>query len=86
MDVEMPGRDGMTATEGLRSSIPQRAVGIRRIEDDVHTRAQAAGAARCVEKRGAREGLRATIRQRAKFTNQDVNMPVLTAQDQIRAG
>lgn len=71
MDVEMPGMDGITATEVLRSNIPQSAVVMLSIYDDVHTRAraQAAGAAGFVEKRGAIEVLLATIRQTAKFTN-----------------
>jgi hypothetical protein len=41
---------------------------------------------RFVKKRGARKVLVATIRQTAKFTSLDVNMPALTTQDQIRAG
>ena len=70
MDVEMPGMDGITATEVLRSNIPQSAVVMLSIYDDVHTRAraQAAGAAGFVEKRGAIEVLLSTIRQTAKST------------------
>jgi DNA-binding NarL/FixJ family response regulator len=70
MDVEMPGMDGITTTEVLRSRIPQSAVVMLSIYDDVLTRAraQAAGAAGFVEKRGAIEVLLTTIRQTAKFT------------------
>ena len=70
MDVEMPGMDGITTTEILRTSIQQSAVVMLSIYDDVHTRAraQAAGAAGFVEKRGAIEALLTTIRQTAKFT------------------
>jgi len=70
MDVEMPGMDGITTTQVIRSSIPQSVVVMLSIYDDVHTRAraQAAGAAGFVEKRGAIEVLLTTIRQTAKFT------------------
>lgn len=71
MDVEMPGMDGITTAEILRSNIPQSAVVMLSIYDDIHTRAraQAAGAAGFVEKRGAIEALLTTIRQTAKFTS-----------------
>ena len=71
MDVEMPGMDGITTTQVLRSSIPQSTVVMLSIYDDVHTRARAraAGAVGFVEKRGAIEALLAMIRQTAKFTN-----------------
>jgi DNA-binding NarL/FixJ family response regulator len=71
MDVEMPGMDGITTTQVIRSSISQSAVVMLSIYDDVHTRtrAQVAGAAGFVEKRGAIETLLTTIRQAAKFTN-----------------
>ena len=71
MDVEMPGMDGITTTQVLRSRTPRSAVVMLSIYDDVHTqaRARAAGAAGFVEKRGAIEALLAIIRQTAKFTN-----------------
>lgn len=71
MDVEMPGMDGISTTQVIHSSIPQSAVVMLSIYDDVRTRAraQAAGAAGFVEKRGAIEALLAIIRQTAKFTN-----------------
>ena len=67
MDVEMPGMDGITATEAMRDSTPQSTVVMMSIHDDVRTRALAlaAGAAAFVEKRGAVEVLLATIRQLA---------------------
>ncbi len=70
MDVEMPGMDGIATTSVIRASIPQSAVVMLSIYDDVHTRARAkaAGAAGFVEKRGAIETLLAMIRQTAKFT------------------
>src|SRR5438067_2064783 len=47
MDVEMPGMDGITATEAMRDSTPQSTVVMMSIHDDVRTRALAlaAGAA-----------------------------------------
>ena len=65
MDVEMPGMDGITATATMRDSGSQNAIIMMSIHDDAHTRtrAQAAGAAAFVEKRGAVEALLATIRQ-----------------------
>jgi DNA-binding NarL/FixJ family response regulator len=70
MDVEMPGMDGITATEAMRASSLQSAVVMMSIHDDVHTRAraQAAGAAAFVEKSGTLEVLLATIRQIVEFT------------------
>ncbi len=67
MDVEMPGMDGITATAAMHAHTPQSAVVMMSIHDDIHTRtrAQAAGAAAFVEKRGAVEVLLATIRQLA---------------------
>ncbi len=69
MDVEMPGMDGVTTTATLRANTPQCAVVIMSIHDDTQTRAraQAAGAAAFVEKRGAVETLLATIRQVASL-------------------
>ncbi len=68
MDVEMPEMDGITATLAMRASIPQSAVVMLSIYDDVSTRAraQAAGAAAFVNKSGAIEVLLATIRQAAE--------------------
>jgi two-component system, NarL family, invasion response regulator UvrY len=67
MDVEMPGMNGITATEAMRDNTPQSTVVMMSIHDDVQTRALAlaAGAAAFVEKRGAVEVLLATIRQLA---------------------
>ena len=67
MDVEMLGMDGITATAAMHVHTPQSAVVMMSIHDDIHTRtrAQAAGAAAFVEKRGAVEVLLATIRQLA---------------------
>lgn len=67
MDVEMPGMDGITATEAMRDSTQRSTVVMMSIHDDAHTRARAlaAGAATFVEKRGAVEVLLATIRQLA---------------------
>jgi len=41
MDVEMPGMDGISTTEGMGSSILQSAVVMLNISNDVHTRLQA---------------------------------------------
>ena len=70
MDVEMPGMDGITATEAMRASSLQSAVVMMSIHDDVHTiaRAEAAGAAALVEKSGMLEVLLATIRQIVEIT------------------
>ena len=64
MDIEMPEMDGIAATAALRKAVPQSAVVILSIYDDVHTRAraQAAGAVAFVEKRGATDGLFSAIR------------------------
>jgi two-component system nitrate/nitrite response regulator NarL len=67
MDIEMPEMDGIEATAALRRAVPQSAVVILSIYDDVQTRARAqvAGAVAFVEKRGATETLLAAIRQAA---------------------
>ena len=67
MDVAMPGMDGIEATATLHRAVPQSAVVILSIASDAQTRAraQAAGAAAFVEKRGATEMLLAAIRQAA---------------------
>lgn len=71
MDVEMPGMDGITATEAMRARSPLSEVVMISIHDDVHTRAraQAAGAAAFVEKSGTLEVLLATIRKVVEFTD-----------------
>jgi DNA-binding NarL/FixJ family response regulator len=64
MDLLMPGMDGIEATAALRQVVPQSAVVIISISNDVQTRgrAQAAGAVAFVEKRGATDTLLAAIR------------------------
>jgi len=68
MDVEMPIMDGITTTATLRTTVPQSAVVILSIHDDVltRTRAQAAGAMAFVEKCGTTDALIAAIRQVAQ--------------------
>ncbi len=65
MDVEMPTMDGITTTVALRTTVPQSAVVILSIHDDVltRTRAQTAGAMAFVEKSGTTEALIVAIRQ-----------------------
>ncbi|HZU03057.1 MAG TPA: response regulator transcription factor [Ktedonobacteraceae bacterium] len=65
MDVEMPTMDGITTTAALRTTVPQSAVVILSIHDDVltRTRAQTAGAMAFVEKSGTTEALIVAIRQ-----------------------
>jgi DNA-binding NarL/FixJ family response regulator len=67
MDVQMPDMDGIAATAVLRRLAPQIAVVMLTIHDDAQTRAraQAAGAAAFVEKRGDPEALMAAIREAA---------------------
>jgi two-component system response regulator NreC len=59
--------DGIQATAALRRVVPQSAVVILSIHDDMQTRAwaQAAGAVAFVEKRGATDSLLAAVRQAA---------------------
>jgi two-component system, NarL family, response regulator NreC len=68
MDVEMPIMDGITTTATLRTMVPQSAVVILSIHDDVltRTRARAAGAMAFVEKCGTTEALIVAIRQVAQ--------------------
>ncbi len=70
MDVELPGMDGIETTVALRSVVPQSAMIILSIHSDEHTRlrAQAAGAAAFVEKRGTTDALLAAIRRSAGQT------------------
>lgn len=68
MDVQMPGLDGITATEMLRTAHPGCAVVILSLRDDVQTRARvrAAGAAAFVSKRESPETLITVIRRAAR--------------------
>jgi DNA-binding NarL/FixJ family response regulator len=68
MDVEMPTMDGITTTAALRTTVPQSAVVILSIHDDVltRTRARAAGAMAFVEKCGTTEALIVAIRRAAQ--------------------
>jgi DNA-binding NarL/FixJ family response regulator len=68
MDVRMPDMDGIAATAALRRTSPGSAVVILTIHDDAQTRAraQAAGAAAFVEKRGDPDALMAAIRWAAR--------------------
>ena len=70
MDIEMPEMDGITATAALHTAVPQTAVIMLSIHDDVMTRAraQSAGAVAFVEKRGTTEILLAAIRRAAQQT------------------
>ena len=73
MDVEMPEMDGIEATAMMRASIPQSAVVMLSIYDDVSTRARAhaAGAAAFVNKSGVVDVLLATIRHAAEQRNME---------------
>ena len=68
MDVEMPVMDGISTTAVLHTTVPQSAVVILSIHDDVltRTRAQAAGAMAFVEKCGTTEVLITAIRRAAQ--------------------
>lgn len=65
MDIEMPGMDGIAATEAMKAQAPQSAVVMLSIYADTltRTRAQVAGAVAFVEKQGTTGELLATIRQ-----------------------
>jgi DNA-binding NarL/FixJ family response regulator len=67
MDIQMPELDGIEATAALRKAVPQSAVVILSISNDMQTRgrAQAAGAVAFVEKHGETETLLLAIRQAA---------------------
>ena len=68
MDVEMPEKDGISATVIMRTIAPQSAVVLLSIHDDVsmRARAQRAGAAAFVHKSGEIDVLIDTIRGAAK--------------------
>lgn len=68
MDIEMPIMDGITTTATLRTTVPQSAVVMLSIHDDVLTRthARVAGAVAFVEKCGTTEALLTAIRQAAQ--------------------
>ncbi len=70
MDVEMPGMDGITATDALRATTTRSAIVMMSIHDDAQTRAraQAAGAAAFVTKSGILEELLATVRHIVEIT------------------
>jgi DNA-binding NarL/FixJ family response regulator len=67
MDVEMPGMDGIAATNRLRAQAPGSAVVMLSMHDDQRTvaRALAAGAAAFVAKHSIDAALLAAIRQAA---------------------
>ena len=68
MDIEMPRLDGIAAAKALRATSPCTAVILLTIHDDDATRAraEAAGAAACLTKRGLNDELLAAIRQAAR--------------------
>jgi len=68
MDIEMPRLDGIAAAKALRAISPCIAVILLTIHDDDATRAraQAAGAAACITKRGLADNLLPAIRQAAR--------------------
>lgn len=65
MDVEMPGMDGVTATQALHRISPRIRIIVLSIHDDDHTRARAqdAGAAAFVAKSMPPDTLLAAIRR-----------------------
>jgi DNA-binding NarL/FixJ family response regulator len=67
MDVEMPGMNGIAATEALHRTVPDSVVVMLTIHDDDTTQSQAraAGAAALIEKRAGDELLLGTIRRLA---------------------
>ena len=67
MDVEMPGMDGVEATQELRAVAPHSAVVVLTLYDDTATRARArgAGARAFVAKHEVEETLLETIRRTA---------------------
>jgi DNA-binding NarL/FixJ family response regulator len=72
MDIAMPGMDGIEATAALHREVPQSAIVILSISDDLQTREQAlaAGAVAFVEKRGATDALLSAIRLTARQAGQ----------------
>jgi DNA-binding NarL/FixJ family response regulator len=68
MDVEMPGLDGIRATERLREPAPLVAVVVLSTHNDTTTKARAcaAGALASVEKQGSIEALLQEIRRVAQ--------------------
>lgn len=68
MDVAMPGMDGITVTQALRSLVPGSAVVILTMNDEPHLRqrAQQAGASAFVTKSGGVKALVAAIRLSAR--------------------
>ena len=70
MDIEMPEMDGISATAALHSIVPRSAVVILSIHEDnvTQTRAQVAGAAAFVAKRGSTDELLAAIYSASQST------------------
>lgn len=64
MDIEIPGTDGITATQVLRSTLPSSKVVMLSLHEDAVTKARArnAGAVAFVSKTEATEALVAAIR------------------------
>ncbi|HLF25760.1 MAG TPA: response regulator transcription factor [Anaerolineae bacterium] len=71
MDVEMPGIDGIQATEALRVLAPWSTVVVLSIHDDavIRQRARTAGAAAFVGKHGSQDELLAAIRQAQRLND-----------------
>jgi DNA-binding NarL/FixJ family response regulator len=65
MDIEMPGMDGIAATAAIHAAVPESAVVVHSLYDDVATqsRARAAGAIAFVGKHRLEAPLLAAIRQ-----------------------
>ena len=70
MDIEMPEMDGICATAALHSIVPQSAVVILSIHEDnvTQARAQVAGAAAFVAKRGSTDELLTAIHNASQST------------------